>query len=106
GSLIGAARRGEGRARKLFGIKPIGAALRRIAADRQRAGKRLGLKAVAEAGHVARRDVGGATRDRIGRGVDIHAHPPPCRAAHISWSRLSVQITGSSMPEASSNARE
>src|SRR3979411_1956183 len=61
---------GEGRAGELFGVEAIGAALRRIAPDRQRPGQRLGLKAVAKAGHVARRDADGASRDRIGRGVD------------------------------------
>ncbi len=106
GALVGAARRGEGRAGELLGIEPVGAALRRVAADRQRARQRLGLKAVPEAGHVARRDLRGASGDRVRRGVDIHGHPPPCRAAHISWSRLSVQITGSSIPDASSKARE
>ena len=106
GALVAAARRGEGRAGQLLGIEPVGAALRRVAPHRQRAGQRLGLKAVAEAGHVARRQLRGASNDLIRRGVDIHGHPPPCRAAHISWSRLSVQITGSSIPEASSNARE
>ena len=59
GALVGAARRGEGRAGELLGIEPVGAALRRVAPDRQRAGQRLGLKTVAEAGHVARRDAGG-----------------------------------------------
>ena len=105
GTLIAAARRGEGRARQLLGIEPVGGALRRVAADRQRAGQRLRLEAVAEAGHVARRDLGGCAADDVRRGVDVHRYPP-CRAAHMSRSRLSVQITGSSMPEASSNARE
>ena len=105
GALVAAARRGERRAGQLFGVKPIGAALRRIAPDRQRAGQRLGLETVAEAGHVARRDIDGAAADRVRRGVDIHGHPP-CKAAHISRSRSAVQITGSSIPEASSNARE
>ena len=56
-ALVAAARRRERRAGQLLGIKPVGAALRRIAPDRQRAGQRLGLKTVAEAGHIARRDV-------------------------------------------------
>ncbi len=102
GTLIGAARRGEGRARELLGIEPVGAALRRVAPDRQRARQRLRLKAVAEAGHVARRHLRRAADDLIRRGIDVHDYPPPCRAAHISWSRLSVQITGSSIPDASS----
>lgn len=102
GPLVGAARRGEGRAGELLGIETVGAALRRVAPDRQRARQRLGLEAVAEAGHVARRHLRRAADDLIGRGIDVHDYPPPCRAAHISWSRLSVQITGSSIPEASS----
>src|SRR5581483_5767484 len=106
GALIGAARRGEGRAGQLLGIKPVSGTLRRVAPDRQRARQRLRLKAVAEAGHVARRHLRGASDDLIRRGVDVHGYPPPCRAAHISRSRLSVQITGSSMPDASSYARE
>ncbi len=65
GAFIAAARRGEGRTGQLFGVKPVGAALRRIAPDRQRAGQRLGLKTVAEAGHIARRDIDGAAADRV-----------------------------------------
>ena len=75
-------------------------------ADRQRARQRFGLEAVAEAGHVAGRDLHGAAADGFRRGVDVHVFPPPCRAAHISRSRASVQITGSSIPDASSKARE
>ena len=52
GALVGAARRGEGRTGKLFGIEPVGRPLRRIAALRQRAWKRLRLEIIAEAGHV------------------------------------------------------
>ena len=105
GAFIAAARRRERRAGQLFGVKPIGAALRRIAPDRQRARQRFGLEAVAEAGHIARRDIDGAAADCVRRGVDIHDYPP-CRLAHISRSRWAVQITGSSIPDASSNARE
>src|SRR6202021_3347635 len=90
---------------QLLGIKPIGAALRGITPHRQRAGQRFGLEAVAEAGHIARRDIDRTPADGFRSGVDIHGHPPR-KAAHISWSRLSVQTTGSSIPEASSNARE
>src|ERR1700682_5970282 len=100
-----AARRREWRAGQLFGVEPVGATLRRVAPDRQRAGQRLGLEAVAEAGHIARRDVDGTAANSFGRSIDIHGHPP-CKAAHISRSRSAVQITGSSIPEASSNARE
>ena len=39
GALVAAARRGEGRAGQLLGIEPVGAALRRVAPDRQRAGQ-------------------------------------------------------------------
>ena len=39
GALVAAARRGEGRAGQLFGIEPVGAALRRVAPHRQRAGQ-------------------------------------------------------------------
>ncbi|MGX1210084.1 hypothetical protein AB7M42_000349 [Bradyrhizobium diazoefficiens] len=84
GALIGAARRGEGRTRELLGIEPVGAALRRVAPDRQRARQGFRLKAVPEAGHVARRDLGRASDDLIGRGIDVHDYPPPCKAAHIS----------------------
>src|SRR5882724_5744102 len=72
GALIGAARRGEGRARDLLGIEPVGTALRRVAPHRQRARQPLGLKAVAEAGHVTRRDLRRAPDDLIGRDVDVH----------------------------------
>ena len=72
-ALVGAARRRERRARQLLGIEPVGAALRRVAPDRQRAGQRLGLEAVAEAGHVARRDVDGVAVDQIQAScVDVH----------------------------------
>src|SRR5690606_9595810 len=56
---IGAARGGEGRARDLLGVETVGATLRRVAADRQRAGQRFGGELVAEAGHVAQRGGGG-----------------------------------------------
>ena len=104
-AFIAAARRRERRAGQLFGVKPIGAALRRIASHRQRARQRFGLETVAEAGHIARRDIDGAAADNVGRGVDVHGDPP-CRLAHISRSRSAVQITGSSIPDASSKARE
>ena len=55
GALVGAARRGEGRARELLGIEPVGRALRRVLADGQRARQRLRLEVVAEARHVAGR---------------------------------------------------
>ena len=45
-------RRGEGGAGELFGIQAVGAALRRIAAARQRAGQRLGGKLVAESAEI------------------------------------------------------
>src|SRR5436190_1949077 len=48
------ARGGEGRARELLGVEAVVDLLRRVAADRQGAGQRLGLEAVAEARHVAR----------------------------------------------------
>src|ERR1700691_4997116 len=72
GTLIAAARRRERRTRELFGIKPVSAALRRVAPDRQRAWQRFGLEAVAEAGHVARRGVLGIAANEVRRGVDIH----------------------------------
>src|SRR2546423_3313006 len=68
--LVAAARRREGRTRQLLGIKPVGATLRRVAADRQRAGQRLGLKAVAETGHVARCDIQGIPVYDVRRGID------------------------------------
>ena len=43
----------KGEPRELLGVEAVGAVLRRVAADRQGAGQRLGLEAVAEAGHVA-----------------------------------------------------
>ena len=52
GALVGGARRGEGRAGNLLGVEAVGALLRRVAADGQRARQRLRLEAVAEAGEV------------------------------------------------------
>ena len=43
----------KGEPRELLGVEAVGALLRRVAADRQGAGQRLGLEAVAEAGVVA-----------------------------------------------------
>src|SRR6476659_5603497 len=51
-ALVGRLWRSEGRAGELLGIKSVGDLRRRVAADRQRARQRLGLEAVAEAGHV------------------------------------------------------
>src|SRR4029079_6435594 len=53
GSLVRCARGGKGRAAELLGVKAIAAFLRRVAADRQRARKRLGFEAFAESRHVA-----------------------------------------------------
>ena len=44
GALVGGLRRGERRAGQLLGIEPVIHLLRRVAADRQRAGQRLGLE--------------------------------------------------------------
>ena len=44
----------KGEPDKLLGIKPIGAALRRVLALRQRAGQRFGFEIIAEAGHVVK----------------------------------------------------
>src|SRR2546421_3150742 len=52
-ALVGRLWRSEGRAGELLGIKSVGDLLRRVAADRQRARQRVGLEAVAEAGHVS-----------------------------------------------------
>src|SRR6202044_4208912 len=50
--LVAGPGRSEGRTGELLGIKPIGAALWGVAADRERAGQRLGLEAVAKAGEI------------------------------------------------------
>ncbi len=76
GALICAARRGEGRAGQLLGVKPVGATLRRVAPDRQRTGQRLGFETVAEPGHIARRHIGGGFADDARSCVVIHGHPP------------------------------
>ena len=55
GALVGAARRGEGRARQLLGVEAVGGALRRVLSDRQGTRQRFGLEVVAEARHVADR---------------------------------------------------
>ena len=54
-ALVGGARRGEGRAAQLFGVEPIGAFLRRVAADRHGARQAFRLEVVAEPGHVFER---------------------------------------------------
>ncbi len=79
GALVGAARRGERRAGQLLGIEPIGAALRRVAPDRQRAGNGLGREAVAEAGQVGRL-VAGVGLDRL----DNRHRGSPMRTAEDS----------------------
>ncbi len=60
------ARRGERGAGKLLGVQAVGRALRRITADRQRAGQRLGREVVGEAGLIVLADV----RVRLERGHD------------------------------------
>ena len=76
------ARRGERGAAQLLGVEAVRAALRRVAADRQRAGQRLGRELVAEAGLVA------LHRERLlscsRRRCAVPASPtrlPSCRAA-------------------------
>jgi hypothetical protein len=54
GALVGGARRRERRAAELLGVEPVGALLRRVAADRQRSRQRFGLEAVAKPRHVVR----------------------------------------------------
>jgi hypothetical protein len=52
GTPIGGARRGECRARELFGVQPERTALRRIAPSRQCTCQCLGGKFIAEAAHI------------------------------------------------------
>src|SRR5262249_54759575 len=58
GALVGGLRRRERRAGQLLGVEAELDLLRRIAPDRQRACKRLGLERVAEPGHVAGNEIG------------------------------------------------
>ena len=69
GAAVVGARRGEGGAAQLLGVEAVGAALRRVAADRQRAFERLGGELVAEAGQVA---------------VHVSSSPPSQHAARRS----------------------
>ena len=53
GALVGGPGCRERRARELLGVEAVGAFLRRVAPDRQGAGQRLGLEAVAETGQYS-----------------------------------------------------
>ena len=82
GALVGRPRRRERRARKLLGIEPVRAPLRRVATDRQGARQRLGLEAVAEAGEIAWcRDTQRGRRDL---GDDTHGTTPSPDPGHFS----------------------
>ncbi len=79
-AAVVAARRGERRARDLLGIQAVGAALRRIAPDRQRARQRFGGVLVAETREIVRRRHGAGGRGVGGfRGESVggHAHLQP-----------------------------
>ena len=71
GALIRGPRGRERGARKLLGIKAVGAFLRRVAPDRQRPRECLGFEAVAEAGKIA--DLGGRRR-RVRNQGGTHVH--------------------------------
>src|SRR5829696_4303591 len=62
GALVRRLRRRERRARELLGIEAVIHLLGRVHAERQGAGQRLGLEAVAEAGHVGGLDGAAAQR--------------------------------------------
>ena len=102
---VGAPRRRECRARQLLGVQAVRRALRRVAADRQRAGQRLGGELVGEAGHVGeavdvgRRDRRGGPGRGSGVGGGRHAVLPrgqraggatSSRAAAIACARTSA----------------
>ena len=84
---VRAARRGERGARNLLGVEAVGRALRRILADRQRAGQRLGRELVAEARLVretVRRSPRGIVSRLVPRPVEtrvIQPSPYLCSAA-------------------------
>ena len=84
GTLVGAARGGEGRAGKLLGIKPVIAFLRAVLPLRQGAGQGLRLEVIAEARHIgkaiARRRKALAFRNRL-----VHVHSPPRSMRRPGW---------------------
>ena len=88
GAPVLAARRSERGARDQFGVEAVRRTLRRIAADRQRAGHRLGLEMIAEAGLVSQRR-GRARRLHVRfAGLCIHATSRGrVRHAPGNWSR-------------------
>src|SRR5215204_4448966 len=81
GALVGGLRCRERRPRKLLGIEAIIDFLRRVAANRQRARERLGLKTVAEAGHVSGDD------RALSRGARAIGKSRHCLHGHdgLSW---------------------
>ena len=69
----------KGEPRELLGVEAVGALLRRVAADRQGAGQRLGLEAVAEAGQITAVRFEDSTDARVcafPRGLNVHGQPP------------------------------